>query len=79
MLLSLLLFYISGALKFEGWGFLHGQGLYCASSLFTDLILKLVKGLFWGVGPGGTFKRVVLSQVNHSVPSLVDNGLAGHL
>lgn len=44
-----------------------------------NLILKLLKCLFGGVGPGGTFKRVVLSQVDHSVPSLVDNGLADHL
>lgn len=49
----------------------------CPSSL--KLILKLLKCLFWGVKPGGTFKRVVLSQVDHSVHSLVENGLADHL
>lgn len=44
-----------------------------------NLILKLLKCLFEGVGPGGTFNSVVLSQVDHSVPSLVDNRLADHL
>lgn len=48
--------------------------VFCPSSL--KLILKLLKCLFWGVG---LFKRVVLSQVGRSVPSLVDNRLADHL
>lgn len=44
-----------------------------------NLISKLWKCLFWGVGPGGPVKRVVLSQVDHSVPSLVDSRLADRL
>lgn len=72
MLLSPLLSYNSGALKFKGWGLLHDQGLYCALSLPTEPHFEAFEMPVLGCG-------VVLSQVDHSVPSLVDNGLADHL
>lgn len=56
-----------------------GRALAVLRPSSLNLISKLLKCLLWGVGPGGPVKRGVLSQVDHSVPSLVDSRLADPL
>lgn len=63
----------------RGRGSCMGRAFAVLRPSSLNLISKLLKCLFWGVGPGGPVKRAVLSQVDHSVPSLVDNRLADPL